>query len=202
MARHQDEQLRIRIERLTATSPACQRFVKQHDELTSNVRLERHIDVIRMGQLMFELGVSKEMDLIDNEAWATMTIEERQRRFIDVLSREDKLPVASPLTECGPAPKDIAAAILLLAQSSITKTPPAAPRQAKGVKPSANTPPENKTLSEPPVKALSEAPPAQPETVTGGPNVQNLEDGTTIITSKVTGVKKGAMKGLGGDIGA
>lgn len=100
--RHNDNQLRIRIARLTATSPACKRFISEHDELTGTARIERHIDVIRMGQMMLDLDLSKELAFIDDEIWQKMSIKQRRARFFEVLALKGK--VASGVAVSEPEP--------------------------------------------------------------------------------------------------
>jgi hypothetical protein len=188
-SRRTDEQLRIRVERLTATSAACQRFIKQHDELSTNVRIERHIDVIRMGQLMLELGVSKEMGLMDNENWASMSLKQKRARFIDVLVRENKLPGIVGV-EAGRTPSPYTTSVALL--SATQETPPAAPQAPQVDKLTDSTPTPEKPAVAPQVEAVSEVPPAAGNTQ----DVTTTEDGATFIVKNATTVAPGSIKGL------
>lgn len=185
--RHKDDQLRIRFARLTdGTSSACKRFAQQHDKLTGAARMERHLDTLRMGQMAHEMGMTKALAFIDNEAWATLTPEQRVERLLDALRMDEKLPasytlssdVATPAVQ--PEPANIPAA-------PVTKQ--VAPEQPKVVEP-IHQPPEQDTRASTPEN--------KPEPLSEGhqQDVTVTEEGATYITQKAPVIKK-PMKGLG-----
>ncbi|HAU6297990.1 hypothetical protein QMM96_22245 [Citrobacter freundii] len=178
-ARHKDEQLRIRIARLTASSPAAKRFMAQHDKLTGAARIERHIDVVRMGQMLLDMGLLKELVFLDDDIWSKQTPEERLSRFFDVLELKGKLPSGA---------RDYVDVPVL---SSIAEIPPVnAVAASEGQSEASALPPAKKTDSEQPAQ-----PPKQPESF-GPANVEHTVDGATFITESIPKLT-GRMKGLG-----
>lgn len=187
MARSKDDQLRIRISRLTASSAACRRFISTHDKLTGALRIERHIDVIRMGQMMSDMGLAKELAFIDDDIWSKMTQEERLARFFEVIAIKGKAPVIIPAATHTVPPKQSIALLNIPQfahpeQQATAEEPPAPPAAA-----AAPAPAEEPATSEP------EQPSAAPEPQ----QVSQLEDGGVVITKKSRAIKA-PIKGMGG----
>ncbi|HAV1601524.1 TPA: hypothetical protein JG832_002413 [Enterobacter hormaechei subsp. xiangfangensis] len=179
MARHKDDQLRIRFARLTATSSACKRFVQQHDKLTGAARIERHIDVVRMGQMALEMGMVKALAFIDNEAFASLTPVQRLERLLDALRMDEKLPASyvqsSEVVE-----------VPVLRSIEDVPTPPAAPQEPQKPEPAQQQPdPENapKTPEVKPAKGHQQ-------------DVTQTEDGATFISQPAAKITA-KIKGLG-----
>lgn len=171
-------QLRIRTARLS-TSPSCRRFLKEHDKLGASARVERHVDVLRMGQMMHDMDCTKELAFLDDENWQKLTPEERRDRFFEVLTIKGKASAHS-----GTVGKS-AETPALTAVDEIA--PVTRSEEPQGDSDTITPPPAEKPRTAPPVEADSEEP-AQ---------VKMSDDGATHITQKAP-KKVPAIKGLGG----
>lgn len=185
--RHKDDQLRIRFARLTdSTSAACKRFAQQHDKLSGAARIERHIDVLRMGQMALEMGMTKALVFIDNEAWEGLTPEQRVERLLDALRMDGKLPASYSLSS------QVASPAVAQEAGIIQSTPvaqQAAPQPAQSVQPAHQQQEPNKAVTEPDIKP-------EPSKEGNQQDVKLTEDGATFITQRAPVIKK-PLKGLG-----
>ncbi|HBM2815657.1 TPA: hypothetical protein LU109_003567 [Enterobacter hormaechei subsp. xiangfangensis] len=169
MARHKDDSLRIRLSRLTATSSACKRFITQHDKLEGAVRINRHVETIRLGQMLHELGFERELAFLDNEVWEKAKQPERLAMLLDVLRISGKLvlPDVQPNPPSSPVYEPVYADVE-------PKTPAKAPVVAPVAQPAVETPPAQ------PKPQKANVAPVAPRKPTA--EVKQTEDGATFIS--------------------